>query len=199
MAMLDHYHYPSAEAEFTLYNFHSQQQVDTLVDVLVSQSAKSARVLQLVGDAGSGRHYLLRAAAHHAGNRGVRVAVEELSLDGYEPDAPLKALLEHLSRGVAGSASDRLSELARHAKVEIKVTPANLLLASLGVKADLPVQEIPDFLQPPGQTRGAGISNRERLRLFLERVTQSRRLVLYIGMAPPPMSGCVCGWSTRPR
>src|SRR5271154_4227498 len=83
MAILDSYSYPSAEAQFNLYNFHSQGQVDDLVDVLDSRDGKSPRIIQLFGEHGSGRHYLLRAAAYHAQYRGTRISVEELSMDGY--------------------------------------------------------------------------------------------------------------------
>jgi len=178
MAALDHYPYPHAEAEFNLYNFHSQEQVDNLADVLSSKDKNYPRVIQLFGERGSGRHYLLRAAAHHVMHRGAPVAVEELSLDGYEPDTPLKALLEHLSRSAKGAASDKLSELCR--RVEIKLTSVNLIVASVGVKSDLTVEEILSFFQQTSQTPGPGMSERERLRLFLDRVTQRQRLVLYI-------------------
>src|SRR4051812_29780481 len=118
VAASTHYQYSGAEAEFGLYNFHSQAQIDDLVDVLVSKKEQSTRVIQLVGERGSGRHYLLRAAAHHAFSRGINVAVEELTLDAYEPDTPLRGLLEHLSRQATGTVSEKLNELGKRTKVE---------------------------------------------------------------------------------
>jgi hypothetical protein len=40
------YQYPSADAEFTLYNFHSQQQVDELADSDVLLTEKHKRQLR---------------------------------------------------------------------------------------------------------------------------------------------------------
>ena len=37
MATPSHYQYPGAEAEFGLYNFHPQTQIDDLADLLVSK------------------------------------------------------------------------------------------------------------------------------------------------------------------
>jgi hypothetical protein len=180
MPTFEHYPYPHAEAEFNLYNFHSQRQVDNLADVLVSKDISSPRAIQLFGEPGSGRHYLLRAAAYNAMHRGTSVAVEELSLDGYEPATPLRKMLQYLSQNVKSTATDKLSELGRRTKLEVKVTPANLIFASVGVKADLSVEDILDVFEATSQTPGPAMSDRERLRLFLDRVTQRQRLALYI-------------------
>jgi hypothetical protein len=51
----DRYYYPSAEAEFNLYNFQAQQQVDVLADLLVSTNKDVPLVIQLLGEPGSGR------------------------------------------------------------------------------------------------------------------------------------------------
>src|SRR6266702_5156281 len=92
------YSSPSQEAEFTLYNFHPQDIVDRTADALSSKSAAGGRVIQLFGDERSGRHYLLRSAAFQASSRGDgTVFVDKLELDGYEPDTPLRGLLEFLS------------------------------------------------------------------------------------------------------
>jgi hypothetical protein len=85
-----HYSYPNPEAEFTLYNFHRRQTVDELAAVLGSQQPGSPRIIELFGADGSGRHYLLRAAAFHSGRNGIPVSVLTLDLDAYEPDQPLK-------------------------------------------------------------------------------------------------------------
>jgi tetratricopeptide (TPR) repeat protein len=178
MATLDHYSYPHADAEFNLYNFHSQQLVNELAEILMSKDKNSPHEIHLFGNRGSGRHYLLRGAAHVATQRGTSVAIEELSLDGYEPDTPLKKLLEHSTLSTKGPISEKLSELCR--RVEVKVTSVNLIFASIGVKSDLTVEEILNFFQQTSQTPGPIMSDRERFKLFLDRLTQRQRVVIYI-------------------
>jgi hypothetical protein len=130
-----HYLYPDDEAEFTLYNFHSQQQVDQIRDLLLSKDPRSPRVLELFGEPLSGRRYLVRAAAYAASKIGNQtIGVETLSLEGYEPDTPLSHFLDALAARTSGPAHQKLSDLAKRVKFEIKVTPFTLLFASLATK-----------------------------------------------------------------
>ncbi|HEX3684320.1 MAG TPA: tetratricopeptide repeat protein [Bryobacteraceae bacterium] len=174
------YQYPSANAEFNLYNFHARQQVDELAGVLASKNKNDPHVIELFGDAASGRHYLLRSGTYHAWERGTRVHVEGLSLDGYEPDTSLKRLLEFLSARASGAAADKLSELGRRTKIEVKVNPAHLLFATIGIKADFSIDEILNFLDSSSETPGPHMSERETLRAFLDQLTHGRRLVLHL-------------------
>jgi hypothetical protein len=173
------YEYPSAEAEFGLYNFHSQEQVENLTDCLVSRGESIRRLVHVFGEVGSGRHYLLRAAAHDASLGRKPVVVASMDLDGYEPDRSLSSLLKHLSEKTAGLFSDRLSELARRVRFDVKAGPPSLLFASVGVKADLTLEEILEFFNANTRTQAGGISDRELLGRFLARVTETRKLVLH--------------------
>src|ERR1700728_169807 len=179
MSAAAHYDYPSAEAEFGLYNFHSQEQVENVIDCLESSGESDRRLIHLFGEMGSGRHYLLRAAAHSVSLGRKAVVVASIDLDGYEPDRPLSSLLNHLSQKENELFSDKWSELARRVRLDIKAGPPNLLFASIGVKADLPLEDILEFFNAKTRTQAGGISDRELLGRFLARVTETRRFVLH--------------------
>jgi hypothetical protein len=179
MPTATHYEYRSTEAEFGLYNFHSQEQVENVIDCLTSRGESIQRLIHLFGEIGSGRHYLLRAAAHYASLGRKPVVVVSIDLDGYEPDRPLSSLLSHLSQKENELFSHKLSDLAKRVKVDIKAGPPNLLFASVGVKADLTLEEILDFFHANTRPPAGGISERELLGRFLARVTQTRKLVLH--------------------
>jgi tetratricopeptide (TPR) repeat protein len=174
------YQYPSCEAEFNLYNFHRQQQVDQLADLLRSNNRSKSRVIKLFGNPASGRQYLLRSAAYQASQRGMRVDVEPLSLDGYEPDTHVETLLRFLSSRANGEASQKLSQLAERTKLEAKVNGLNFLFLSVGIKCELTVAELIRLLDRQIQTAGPQKSSRAKLQDFLKRITKDRRLVLHL-------------------
>jgi len=88
MDFVNHYVYPSQAAEFETFDFHRPRQIDDLVSLFSSRDPHSPRIVELVGQGLSGRHYLLRAAAFRAREQGQPVAVTSLDLTGYEPDQP---------------------------------------------------------------------------------------------------------------
>lgn len=179
MEIEDRYSYPNSEAEFGPYNFHRPAIVEGIAELLVSDDARSPRVIELAGAPQSGRHYLLRAAAYQAGRRGEPVAVMSLDLTGYEPDQPLKEFVAYLAKREDLPDSHPLTEIAKRAKVEAKVTAWSFLGASLAVKWDPTVEELRRLLETSGPP-GPGMSPREILRRLLERATRNQRLVLHV-------------------
>lgn len=169
-----------AEAKFVLYNFHAQEQAEALADLFLSKRREWPNVIELFGENGSGRHYLLRSAAYNAFQRGTRIHVAEVGLDGYEPDAPLSNLLKYLSSRSSGEANHKLKELAQRAKVEIKISAINFLFASLALKGDFTVEELLHFFESTSQTPGPTMSEREALGLFLKRLTEKQRFLMHL-------------------
>ena len=173
------YLYPNAEAEFTLYNFHSQRQVDEMRDLFLSNDARSPRVIELFGEALSGRRYIVRAAAYAAAQFGGQtIGVETLSLEGYEPDTRLAHFLDVLAKRDSGTANQKLSELAKRVKFEVKWTPFTLLFASLAVKWEVSVDEMLRLVEPSVRS-GTPMPERVRFSEFIARVNPGR-LVLQI-------------------
>jgi tetratricopeptide (TPR) repeat protein len=176
------YRYPSAEAEFNLYNFHSQQQADELANLLASKGEDS-RIIQLFGKEGDGKCYLVRAAAYISTRRGVPVDVIEISLEGYEPDIPLKGLIEFLAARAKDAEEKKLKELAQRIKLEARLTSASFLFVALGIKTDFTIGELLQLFESDESTRGPELSKPKILSQVIEKLTQKHRLVLYISNA----------------
>src|SRR5690348_2841044 len=80
--------YLSKEAKYVTFNFHREDQIRRLVDLL-SQSRRPARpVIVLSGEAGIGRTYFLESALHRTASAGTRIRLITLDLQGLEPQEP---------------------------------------------------------------------------------------------------------------
>lgn len=173
------YKYPSADAQFELYNLHEPQLVAQVAEALGRSGADGQRVMHVCGAEHSGRLFLLRSAAHRAAHVGRPVTVEAVDLDGYEPGQPLGVVVRFLARKAGSAEAGGLIEaFLKQAKVEVKLTPVNFTFASLSLKWDPSAKDLLEFLSAMERPQGPPMPEREQLRHLLERFTRGS-LVLF--------------------
>ena len=171
--------YSSDRERYAEYNFHDPEELQRLIEFIVSPNL--SKTVQLGGPDRVGRKYLLEAAACHAGRQGTRALVAHVDLSKYETDSPaiqpfVDYLLEKYGR-------DREAVL-RYVLDAVRVTPKlklSLLSASdavslsLSAVLKLPLDIVKRLFAPvAAQPRSA----RDRLALLLEHLTQDRILIL---------------------
>jgi tetratricopeptide (TPR) repeat protein len=175
----------SEEAKYVQFNFHSWRDAAALADILCGDAAH-AKVVLLSGRAGSGRRYLLEAAAYQARKRLRGLQLATIDLDGFEPS---QESIEHYVglqlRKAAASERSRIAELLGDSRLKLSLQSPrfmNAVLFSLSLSIDVPLQSIARlFSTNAGEAKaGPRRPEKEMLQRIIESVTRTHRLVIHL-------------------
>jgi len=181
--------------QYITYNFHRPASRKELVDIVAGRDPNEVRVVNLVGEPGSGRRYLCRSAAHECAQNGEPVAYVPLTFDDYEPGRTsfedfATRRIERLIPDTTHPLRQRLDELKLKLTAKLKVGPMSPFdlvsfelgaeLARQGAALEVPKDEI--RLRP-----------RDLLSMLLREASRDRRLFLHL-IDPYPLDQIFWEW-----
>ena len=123
----------SREEQYGIYNFHREDDLAFVAEMLAADEDERPPVLILEGEAGCGRDYFLNAAAYRAELAGRRVRLGALDLSGFEAGG-VQTLEEFATHQMAKRSSlerSRVLDLLKEVKPSLKASGPGLAGASL--------------------------------------------------------------------
>lgn len=177
---------------FGRFNFQREEDVEELAALLASPTAPA--VVVLGGERGSGRSYLCEVAAERARERGLAVALWQLDLAGFDPDADhaLADYLQHLEKQQAA----RQTETREKAKGAVQSVLQGLLnlagnvsevtaaLVSLLHEFSEPLERFAELLSQPASGSVPLRDDPDALHRFLAKLTEGRKLLVHVQDGP---------------
>jgi tetratricopeptide (TPR) repeat protein len=181
----------SPRALYETYNFHDLDALERLAAWLARpEDDDGPGVAVVAGRPGSGRDYLVRAAAWVAGEGGTPVRHVRLSFDGFDPDqnAAIPTFAEHQLRmhesAAAGDAPASLIDKQALLSEVAGLIPTGFLGAaavSFLLKAAISVVDVRALLRSTVPVLpGPRAPSQDHLRAILDFVTREERLVLVL-------------------
>ena len=177
--------FPSREQQYTIYNFHREEDLAEAAAVFAAGPQQRPPALLLAGDLGSGRGYFLHAALHRARQAGRRLRLGELDLEGHELGGDnLERFVAHQAGKRTALERSRLLELVQELKPSVQASGPQLLGASLfsiSLGLDLPYDQLGGVLRKAFAARvGDAASEIEVLYEFFRQLTENQRFVLHV-------------------
>lgn len=177
---------------FGRFNFQREEDVEELAALLASPTAPA--VVVLGGERGSGRSYLCEVAAERVRERGLAVALWQLDLAGFDPDAEhaLADYLQHLEKQQAA----RQTETREKAKGAVQSVLQGLLnlagnvsevtaaLVSLLHEFSEPLERFAELLSQPASGSVPLRDDPDALHRFLAKLTEGRKLLVHVQDGP---------------
>jgi tetratricopeptide (TPR) repeat protein len=208
MASPDPARYASEQVRYTLLNLHPAAVIERITRLFTG--AAPVRLIEVIGAAGSGRQYLIEAAAFESGRKGAPVTVIPLDFDGAEPGAALTsyiALTLAKAEAVRSPSATLLGDLAQQLASLPDPPEADfpgVAGAAIAAALDSPCAHVIEYLRNPRErlaallepaaargpvvlhVKDAILLDRASRRLLLDLAAQHRNLFLSLACETPP-------------
>jgi tetratricopeptide (TPR) repeat protein len=168
----------SAGDKYVQYNFHRQDHIDKMLQVLQDEEGELPRVVILAGEQGIGRSYFIESVAHIAGKK---IHVCKLDLDGFaDENTSLEEYVNHQIAKASESDRPKLIEMIKALQPELKIKAGFWSCAFLSAALSLKV-----LLGWPRRKTNIDLSGpdrppRERFSRLLSSLTKNSKLILHV-------------------